>query len=58
MLCPFAGMYNYHVGMYGVQKNIDSILNTMADNESKKESVCKVAQLTRDFLKDHPCETK
>lgn len=38
ILIPFITMYNHHIGIYGVHRKIDSVLNDLAtvkDNDSK-----------------------
>ena len=53
---PFISLFNQHIGQYGVHKEIDSILDLMADeNQQKKEEqnaleVCEVRRLARQFI--------
>ena len=55
---PFITLYNNHIGMYGVRKEIDSILELMAGETPPKteedgkvaEEVCEVRRLAREFI--------
>ena len=55
-LMPFISLYNHHIGQYGVHKEIDSILDLMADENLQKaeshnaEEVCEVRRLARQFI--------
>lgn len=45
---PFIGMYNHHVGIYGVHKNIDEVFDIIKASKSEDS---KVRSETLDFLK-------
>lgn len=46
---PFVTMYNHHVGMYGVHKKIDSILDEIVSDKFADEK-SEVRQKTEEFL--------
>jgi glucan phosphoethanolaminetransferase (alkaline phosphatase superfamily) len=45
-LGSFSSLYHYHIGQYGVYKNIDSILGIMTEKGNKTE----VSKLASEFV--------
>ena len=55
---PLITFYNKNIGMYGVHRQIDDILELMLGDEGVqvKDADCKVRQLTKQFVKDAKIE--
>ena len=51
---PLCTFYNKNIGMYGVHRSIDDILELMVgdDRIQVKEEDCRVRQLAKQFVKD------
>ena len=51
---PLVTFYNKNIGMYGVTRDIDSILILMAGDQMNetKDGDCEVRRLTKSFIKD------